>query len=113
MRSPLYLEYFNGKERTPLEEVKVTYSCTLCNLDFKKKSALIRHNKNIHDAFYQTEKGEKRKTDDLSDDLIEKSKKRLKTSFGTKRKALNEISFIPKKSKKMTKINASYDSYYK
>ena len=109
MRPPLYLEYSNEKERTPLEEMKITYSCTLCNLDFKKKSSHIRHNKNIHDAFYQTEKGEKRKTDDLS----EESKKRLKTSFGTKRKALDEISFIPKKSKKMSKINASYDSYYK
>lgn len=105
--SPLYLQYYEPKESHSSRKDKIVFFCTLCNRHFNKKSALLRHNKNIHDAFYQTEKGEKRKFNDGD----ETSNKRLKSFFGTKRKASNGISSTPKKLKSLTNTNGLYDSY--
>ena len=62
------------------DKTKITFKCTICNTDFKKKSSLMRHNKDFHDAFYQSERGIKRKTSNKGS-----VKKRVKTR-GEKRK---------------------------
>ena len=74
----------------------VTFKCTLCDTNFKKKSALLRHNKDFHDAFYQSEKGVKRKSTNMS-----LNNKRFKSARGDKRK-MNSIS--PPNKKANTKI---------
>ena len=61
-----------------------TFKCTLCDTNFKKKLALMRHNKDFHDAFYQSEKGVKRKSTNMSLD-----NKRFKSARGDKRKMIS------------------------
>ena len=64
------------------DKTKITFKCTICNTDFKKKSSLMRHNRDFHDAFYQSERGIKRKTANKGS-----VKKRVKTTTrGVKRK---------------------------
>lgn len=43
------------------KKYETLYTCTLCNTDFKKRKGLERHMKNMHDAYFQKEKGIKRK----------------------------------------------------
>ena len=62
---------------------KVIYNCTICDTDFRKRIALERHIKNMHDAYSQTEKGIKRKKEcnptlndaDLKNIIVERSNK--------------------------------------
>ena len=66
------------------DKTKITFKCTICNTDFKKKSSLMRHNRDFHDAFYQSERGIKRKTTNKGS-----AKKRVKTTTrGVKRKPI-------------------------
>ena len=80
--TPIYLQYQETPKIVKRPNETISYTCTLCNLNFAKKEALLRHNKNIHDAFYQTEKGEKRKFMGTYSD----PNKRLKNTPGIKRK---------------------------
>ena len=84
---------------------KVTYTCTICNEDFKSKSTLIRHNKNIHEAFYQTVKGEKRKKNEGKF----YPNKKFKNRTGDKRKNQSAITDNVKKLKSLEKVN--YETY--
>lgn len=84
---------------------KVKYICTICNTDFKKQSALLRHNKNFHEAFHQLDKGEKRK---LPEAYFEPVKK-VKHQKDMKRKSVYPIEFSPKKLKPL----GYYESYEK
>ena len=43
------------------------YSCTLCNTDFKARTSFERPIKNMHDAYSQKEKGQKRKNENEND----------------------------------------------
>merc|ERR1711888_193195 len=64
------------------DKTKITFKCTICNTNFKKKASLMRHNRDFHDAFYQSERGIKRKTANKGS-----VKKRVKTTTrGVKRK---------------------------
>ena len=89
--TPMYLQYQETPKIVKRPKVTISYTCTLCNLNFAKKEALLRHNKNIHDAFYQTEKGEKRKFMGTYSD----PNKRLKKTYVTTEK--------PKRLKQLTK----------
>lgn len=84
-------------EEYPLipQNIKVTYTCTICNLNFKKKSTLLRHNKNIHDSFYQLDKGDKRKLEEVH---FEPNKK-MKKTYNLKRKSIQTLSNLPKKTR--------------
>ena len=75
--------YQDYDSTTQDDKTKITFKCTICNTDFKKKTSLMRHNRDFHDAFHQTERGEKRKAS-----KNESSTKRMKTvSRGEKRKS--------------------------
>ena len=78
---------------------------TICNEDFKSKSTLIRHNKNIHEAFYQTVKGEKRKKNEGKF----YPNKKFKNRTGDKRKNQSAITDNVKKLKSLEKVN--YETY--
>ena len=84
---------------------KVKYTCTICNTDFKKQSALLRHNKNFHEAFHQLNKGEKRKLPEV----YFKPVKKVKHQKDMKRKSVYPIEFSPKKLKSL----GYYESYEK
>ena len=75
--------YQDYDSTTQDDKTKITFKCTICNTDFKKKTSLMRHNRDFHDAFHQTERGEKRKAS-----KNESSTKRMKTvSRGEKSKS--------------------------
>ena len=82
-------------EKYPLipQNIKVTYTCTICNTNFKKKSTLLRHNKNVHDSFYQLDKGDKRKLEEVYFIPNKKIKNNLK------RKSVGSVSNLPKKTR--------------
>ena len=103
--TPIYLQYQETPKIVKRPNVTISYTCTLCNLNFAKKEALLRHNKNIHDAFYQTEKGEKRKFMGTYSD----PNKRLKKTPGGKRKLNYVTTEKPKRLKQLTK--EQYESY--
>ena len=103
----MYLQYQETPKIVKRPNVTISYTCTLCNLNFAKKEALLRHNKNIHDAFYQTEKGEKRKFMGTYSD----PNKRLKKTPGGKRKLTYVTTEKPKRLKDMTKALEQYESY--
>merc|ERR1712215_178328 len=84
----------------------VTFKCTLCDTNFKKKSALMRHNKDFHDAFYQTEKGLKRKSNNNS--LTNKRMKSERT--GVKRQGTQAKLISPPHKKANTEI-VVYEPY--
>ena len=105
--TPTYLQYQETPKIVKRPNVTISYTCTLCNLNFAKKEALLRHNKNIHDAFYQTEKGEKRKFMGTYSD----PNKRLKKTPGGKRKLTYVTTEKPKRLKHMTKALEQYESY--
>ena len=105
--TPTYLQYQETPKIVKRPNVTISYTCTLCNLNFAKKEALLRHNKNIHDAFYQTEKGEKRKFMGTYSD----PNKRLKKTPGGKRKLTYVTTEKPKRLKDMTKPLEQYESY--
>ena len=105
--TPMYLQYQETPKIVKRPNVTISYTCTLCNLNFAKKEALLRHNKNIHDAFYQTEKGEKRKFMGTYSD----PNKRLKKTPGGKRKLTYVTTEKPKRLKDMTKALEQYESY--
>ena len=105
--TPIYLQYQETPKIVKRPNVTISYTCTLCNLNFAKKEALLRHNKNIHDAFYQTEKGEKRKFMGTYSD----PNKRLKKTPGGKRKLTYVTTEKPKRLKDMTKPLEQYESY--
>ena len=105
--TPTYLQYQETPKIVKRPNVTISYTCTLCNLNFAKKEALLRHNKNIHDAFYQTEKGEKRKFMGTYSD----PNKRLKKTPGGKRKLTYVTTEKPKRLKDMTKALEQYESY--
>ena len=105
--TPIYLQYQETPKIVKRPNVTISYTCTLCNLNFAKKEALLRHNKNIHDAFYQTEKGEKRKFMGTYSD----PNKRLKKTPGGKRKLTYVTTEKPKRLKDMTKALEQYESY--
>ena len=105
--TPIYLQYQETPKIVKRPNVTISYTCTLCNLNFAKKEALLRHNKNIHDAFYQTEKGEKRKFMGTYSD----PNKRLKKIPGGKRKLTYITTEKPKRLKDMTKALEQYESY--
>lgn len=86
---------------------KVTYTCTICNEDFKSKSTLIRHNKNIHEAFYQTVKGEKRKKKEGEF----YPNKKFKNIAGDKRKNQSAITDNTKKLKSLPSEIVNYETY--
>ena len=103
--TPLYLQYQETPKIVKRPNETISYTCTLCNLNFAKKEALLRHNKNIHDAFYQTEKGEKRKFMGTYSD----PNKRLKKTPGGQRKLNYVTTEKPKRLKQLTK--EQYESY--
>ena len=105
--TPIYLQYQETPKIVKRPNETISYTCTLCNLNFAKKEALLRHNKNIHDAFYQTEKGEKRKFMGTYSD----PNKRLKKTPGGKRKLTYVTTEKPKRLKDMTKALEQYESY--
>ena len=105
--TPMYLQYQETPKIVKRPNITISYTCTLCNLNFAKKEALLRHNKNIHDAFYQTEKGEKRKFMGTYSD----PNKRLKKTPGGKRKLTYVTTEKPKRLKDMTKALEQYESY--
>ena len=82
-------------EKYPLipQNIKVTYTCTICNTNFQKKSTLLRHNKNVHDSFYQLDKGDKRKLEEVYFIPNKKIKNNLK------RKSVGSVSNLPKKTR--------------
>ena len=90
-----YEDYMN-------KEDIITFKCTLCDTNLKKKLALMRHNKDFHDAFYQSEKGVDRKSSNMT-----LNNKRFKSARGDKRK-MNSIS--PPNKKANTKI-VVYEPY--
>ena len=71
---PAIYKDYNSLSKDQDAKTKITFKCTICNTDFNKKLSLMRHNRDFHDAFYQTEKGIKRKTTNIGS-----SKKRVKT----------------------------------
>ena len=103
--TPMYLQYQETPKIVKRPNVTISYTCTLCNLNFAKKEALLRHNKNIHDAFYQTEKGDKRKFMGTYSD----PNKRLKKTPGGKRKLTYVTTEKPKRLQQLTK--EQYESY--
>ena len=103
--TPMYLQYQETPKIVKRPNVTISYTCTLCNLNFAKKEALLRHNKNIHDAFYQTEKGDKRKFMSTYSD----PNKRLKKTPGGKRKLTYVTTEKPKRLQQLTK--EQYESY--
>ena len=103
--TPIYLQYQETPKIVKRPNETISYTCTLCNLNFAKKEALLRHNKNIHDAFYQTEKGEKRKFMGTYSD----PNKRLKKTPGGQRKLNYVTTEKPKRLKQLTK--EQYESY--
>jgi hypothetical protein len=63
---PTALQTYNPRQHVlapqPMDiDQKIIYTCTLCQTDFNTRITLERHNRNMHDAYSQTEKGVKRK----------------------------------------------------
>ena len=82
-KAPAIYKAYDSTPQVQDDKTKITFKCTICNTDFKKKTSLMRHNRDFHDAFHQTERGEKRKAS-----KNESSTKRMKTvSRGEKRKS--------------------------
>merc|ERR1712215_460489 len=91
-----YEDYIN-------KEYIITFKCTLCDKNLKKKLALMGNNKDFHDDFYQSEKGVKRKSTNMS-----LNNKRFKSARGDKRK-MNSISPPNKKAKTKIVVYEPYD----
>ena len=69
-----YIE--NGALPKTKKKYATIYTCTLCNTNFKIRKRLERHIKNMHDAYSQKEKGEKRKNENEHD-----VRKRVKKNY--------------------------------
>ena len=81
-KAPSIYKAYDSTPQVQDDKTKITFKCTICNTDFKKKASLMRHNRDFHDAFYQSERGIKRKTTNKGS-----VKKRVKTTTrGVKRK---------------------------
>ena len=91
-------------------KTSVIFKCTLCNTDFSRKSSLMKHNKRFHEAFYQIEKGIKRKSN-----FEETHNKRFKSTRGEKRKlgvySVPSLGWIEQKHKKPRTELAVYEPY--
>ena len=64
-----------------IDKQVVKYICTLCETNFETRSALMRHNQNIHEAFSQTVKGDKRKSE-FKTPSIQKRTKKTENTYG-------------------------------
>merc|ERR1712208_95182 len=50
-KPPAIYQDYDSTAQVHDDKTKIIFKCTICNTDFKKKTSLMRHNRDFHDAF--------------------------------------------------------------